>query len=101
MKVFPECIERLDIRYASKNVYKKVIELGKVHKELVGFGQKVKRRFQTLAYEAKEDIEVFSKGLDIAILHWCDDHSKCNHQGEKQGKKYQPLKKDGARVQAL
>jgi hypothetical protein len=51
--VFPTCIEELDVGHAANNICKKVKEMGREHKVLVGFGEKVKRRFQDLAYKAK------------------------------------------------
>ncbi len=70
-KTFPVCIEELDVGHAAKNICKKVKELGRIHKKLVGFGEKVKRRFQELAYKSKGDVENFKKRWDTAILHWC------------------------------
>ena len=99
--VFPECVEKLDVGHAAKNICKKVKELGRtVHKGLVGFGEKAKRIFQMLAHEAKGDEEKFKKGLDVAIDHWCGDHSNCQH-APKTGKSYKPLVKESADVQGL
>ncbi len=68
-KTFSVCIEELDARHAAKNICKKVKELGRVHKKLVGFREKVKKRFQNLAYKSKRDVENFKKRWNTAILY--------------------------------
>ncbi len=99
--LFPDCVEKLDVGHAAKNICKKVKELAKGgHKTLIGFGEKVKRRFQSLAYSAKGSEEEFIRGLDISIDHWCGDHSQCTH-GPLTGKAYQPLQKGSDDVKAL
>lgn len=98
---FPDCIEKLDVGHAAKNICKKVKELGRgVHKALVGFGEKAKRRFQQLVYQSEGDLQVFRDGLDIAIKHWCGDHSRCTHT-TLTGKTYKPLEKGSEAVKAL
>ena len=54
LKCFPDCIEKLDVGHAAKNIYKRVKLLAKDHKALQGFGEKVKRRFQYLSMRQKE-----------------------------------------------
>ena len=98
--VFPDVIEMLDVGHASKNVCKKVKLLGKEFKELGGFGEKVKRRFQTLAYGAKGDVSYFVLGLDRSVKHWCGDHLDCDH-GALNNRAYQPLDPNGLGVAAL
>jgi hypothetical protein len=98
---FPDCIEKLDVGHAAKNICKKVKELGRSgHKALVGFGEKVKRRFQQLAHQSEGDLQVFKEGLDIAIEHWCGDHSRCTHTTIT-GKTYKPLQKESEAVKVL
>jgi hypothetical protein len=98
---FPDCIEKLDVGHTAKNICKKVKELGRGgHKALVRFGEKAKRRFQQLAHQSKEDLQVFREGLDIAIKYWCGDYSKYTHTAIT-GKTYKPLQKKSKAVKAL
>ncbi len=83
-EIFVEYIEELDVGHGAKNICKKVKELGREHKALIGFGEKVKRRFQDLAYKSKRDVKGFKKGWNTAIQHWCGNHTQCIH-GEKVG----------------
>lgn len=56
----------------------------------MGFREKVKKKFQDLTHKVKEDIEIFYKRVDISIIHWCENHTKCNH-GKLIRKRYQLL----------
>jgi hypothetical protein len=92
--VFKDCKELLDVGYTFRNVLKKVKILAAVTVELKGYGERIKRTFQRLVHNAQRAKEKFKKDLDIALKHYCNDHSECQPHSIE-GRKYKPLKKDG------
>lgn len=83
---FPNCTEKLDVGHAAKNICKKVKEVARNRvKELLGFGERIKRRLQDLIHSSKGDANKFSEGLDNSIRHWSGNHSGCDHE-ELEGK---------------
>ena len=86
LEVFFNYIKQLDIEHAAKSVYKKIKAIVKLGcSNLKGYAERIKMRFQSVAYECKRNVDKFCKNMDISLQYWCENVAQITMKSLKKG----------------